>query len=91
MRVHVPDNVIFETLDAQLVLLNLDTSHYFNVTGSGARIWELIQEKGDTDEVRAAVVEEYAADEATLRRDLETFLGELEKRGLIVVERASSP
>ena len=91
MRARVADNVIFESLGDQLVLLNLDTSHYFNLKGSGPRVWELIQEHGNLDRVLSAMASEYRMEAGALEGDLHELVRDLEARGLIVVDRQPTP
>jgi len=77
------DDVLFEILADEAVLLNLNDSHYYGLDDVAMRIWQLLVEHGDTDSVVAQMLKEYDVDEATLRRDLAVLVEEMERRGLI--------
>ena len=88
MKVTTPSHVIFETLDEHAVLLNLDSGTYFQLNPTAARIWTLIQDHGDTQEILAAMKDEFNADTELLQRDLENLLQDLKERGLITTGEA---
>ena len=85
----IPDEVLHQQLDAETVLLHLDTETYYGLDEVGSRVWQLLQEHGSTEPVVAALVQEYDVDEATVRRDIDRLLGELADAGLI--RRAGGP
>jgi coenzyme PQQ synthesis protein D (PqqD) len=88
MRFTVNPNVIFEELDGQTVLLQLEGGVYYKLNGPGSRIWALIQEHGDLEKVHTALEGEYRVDPETARRDVASLVEDLEGRGLIVVDRS---
>jgi hypothetical protein len=77
------ENVLFEILADEAVLLNLNDSHYYGLDDVAMRIWQLLVTQGDTETVVAQMLKEYAVDEATIRRDLTVLVEEMERRGLI--------
>ena len=42
-RVSVNDDVLFQELDGEGVLLNLKTGVYFGLDSVGARVWQLLE------------------------------------------------
>ena len=64
------------------VLLQLDRQSYHGLDRVGARIWERLADEVTVDELIAELGARYDADTATLRADVERFLGELESEGL---------
>ena len=87
MKLRINPNVIFERLENEAVLLQLEGGIYYKLNGSGTRIWALIQEHGDLDKVLEALGGEYQVDPEVARRDVDRIVQELEERGLIVAER----
>lgn len=79
----IPDNVLFQEVDGEAVLLSLDQGCYYGLDELGTRIWKLIQQDLDGDQVVAAIVEEYDVEPDQARRDLDAFLNDLEQSGLI--------
>lgn len=82
--VGVPPDVIYRGVDQETVVLNLETGVYFGLDDVGARIWQLIVERGSLRAVRAALVDEFDVSAEALDRDLIAFVTELHAKGLIV-------
>jgi hypothetical protein len=80
----IPDEVVFEVLGGEAVVLNLETGIYFTLNPVGTRIWQLIEEHGDLARVRETMISEYEVGQEQLDRDLETLMGELVEKGLVV-------
>lgn len=79
----IPDNILFQEVDGEAVLLSLDEGCYYGLDELGTRIWKLIQQDLDSDQVVAAIVEEYEVEPEQARSDLDAFLSDLEQSGLI--------
>ena len=80
----IPDDVVFEVLEGEAVVLNLETGIYFTLNPVGTRIWQLIEEHGDLAKVRDAMISEYEVGEEALDRDIEALMRELVEKGLVV-------
>jgi hypothetical protein len=85
-RVKISDDVLFQEMDGESVLLDLTNEQYFGLNEVGTRIWQLLSENGETVEVLSQLTGEFDADEQILQRDLALLLNELEAGGLIVIE-----
>lgn len=70
-EIAAPD-VIADTLNDEVVIINLDTGSYFRLTGDAATAWAIVTAGVDTDDVPAAV-----------RRESERFVGVLVENGLL--------
>ena len=84
-RITIPQEVIFETLDDEVVLLNLASERYYSLDDIGTRMWQLLEERGDVEATVPQLLSEFQVDEATLRADLARLIGELKQAGLISV------
>lgn len=82
-----PDALARE-LDGEVLVLDLKSSHYFGLTGSGARIWQLVEAGDDGHAVVQTLTREFDADEAQLVADVSRFLTDLVARGLLVTREA---
>ncbi len=80
----IPDDVVFEVLEGEAVVLNLETGIYFTLNEVGTRIWQLIEEHGDLVKVREAMISEYEVGEEALDRDIEALMRELVDKGLVL-------
>lgn len=79
----VSDQVIFQVVADESVLLDLASENYLGLDEVGTRIWELINEGETMRVVVATLLAEYDTDEVTLIGDLENLLGDLQTQGLI--------
>ncbi|HWU11151.1 MAG TPA: PqqD family protein [Streptomyces sp.] len=70
-------------LSGEIILLDLRSSRYLSVSGVGVDIVNLLSVDRTEEELIAAVLEQYEVDEATVRRDALTFLGQLRDAGLL--------
>jgi hypothetical protein len=82
----VSSSVLSREVQGEAILLHLDTGEYFGLDAVGARIWQLIGEKGSLREVEAALAEEYDVEPARASADLDRIVDELVERQLIDVE-----
>lgn len=71
------------TIGNETIVLSLSDSRYFSVTGIGTRVFELLGEDRTLDELVETIVGEYEVDEATARRDVETFVARLREARLL--------
>ncbi len=79
------DDVLFQEVSGETVLLDLVSERYFGLDSIGGRIWELIGTHGKVELIFDAMVDEYDVDEPALRQDLEEHLLELHKNRLIQI------
>jgi Coenzyme PQQ synthesis protein D (PqqD) len=77
------EGVTWRELDEQIVVLDLESSLYLNVTGAGAVAWKLLAASTTLDAMVDAVLEVYDVDAETARADLQGFLDDLAQRKLL--------
>ena len=70
-------------LNGETIILNLKTSEYYGMDGTGARIWNLLQTPRTVIEIRDALLEAYDIESERCERDLLSLLQELVDVGLI--------
>ncbi len=83
MRVR-QDGLTAREVDGTLMVLDLTTSQYFGIRGSGRVVYDALAEDVDVDDLVEAVTSEYAVDEAVARADVEAFVRKLDEAGLLV-------
>jgi Coenzyme PQQ synthesis protein D (PqqD) len=84
-RVRVNDDVLFQELQGEAVLLNLKSGVYFGLDPVGTRIWQLFAEHEVLSEVARAVVAEYDVAEDKCSEDLLKLVDDLEKQDLVSI------
>ena len=80
--------VIHETIDGEVVIINLESGNYYSLRGTGACVWETIvagMDAGDIADHLAA-----AFDGLDAPPDISTFFESLEREGLITRSTESS-
>lgn len=85
-HVKVSDNVLFQDIEGECVLLNMDSELYFGLDGVGTRVWQLLSENSSTENAVEKLVTEFEVDKETVRRDLAKLLDELKIEKLVAVE-----
>ena len=79
-----PD-VISQEVSGETVLWDLKSENYFGLDAVGTRIWQLIRDNGDLQVILETILDEFDADEARIRGDLDALLSEIADLGLITV------
>jgi hypothetical protein len=70
-------------LDETVVVLDLKASRYLSLTGTGAFLWRLLAQGTTVDAMTVAVLDEFDVADATARRDVEAFVADLRREGLL--------
>ena len=77
-----PD-VLYRDLDGQAVILDLASGLYFGLNDVGTRIWTLMSEGRNVDDIAQILSREYEADRATIEQDIRDLTDALRARNLI--------
>jgi hypothetical protein len=77
--------------DSEPVLLNLENGAYYRANGVTLRIWELLAEPCELEQVVATLASEFDVSEERLRSDVQDVLDQLLKEGLIAVAGEKDP
>jgi hypothetical protein len=80
--------VLFQEVEGETVLLDLESEIYFGLDAVGTRIWQLIQESGDLLTIYNTLLEEYDVEERQLHSDLEALIMDANERGLVTLQSA---
>lgn len=83
-RVRIQDDVLFQELQGEAVLLNLTTGVYLGLDQIGTRVWQVLQEDGELNRVMEVMLQEYDVTQEKLAEDLLNLVGQMEKQGLLV-------
>ena len=77
-------NVAWRRVDAEAVLLNLDSSDYFSLNEAAALIWERLGKGDSLERIEAAVCAEYEVPPAAALKDIKALVKELTGKGLLL-------
>ena len=84
-RIRPSDEVLFQTLEDESVLLNLKSGVYFGLDSVGTRIWQLLPEHQLLSDIAARIIAEYDVAEDRCEADLLALVGDMERQGLVTV------
>ncbi|WP_346355427.1 lasso peptide biosynthesis PqqD family chaperone [Azotosporobacter soli] len=79
------EGLVAADMDGEKVMLNITTGKYFGLDQVGSRIWELIETPCAVYEIIQSLRLDYEVHEETCQKDVLTFLGLLQIRGLITI------
>ena len=82
-QLRIPENVLFTTVEQDVILLNTRSNQYYVLEEVGMRLWELLNQAGGVREVYQALLDEYEVSPAELERDLLELLEHLMENGLV--------
>lgn len=88
-RARIPDGILHQNLEDELVLLNLHTGVYFGLDSIGARTWELIHahQHLPLQQVLDSLVGEYEVQRDRCADDLLHLVTRLEENRLLEIAR----
>lgn len=85
-QVKASENVLFQEINGEYVLLNMESEQYFGLDEVGARIWEGIMEDTNPSVVLEQLENEYDVDPTSLRQDYLNLIEEMKAENLVVIE-----
>lgn len=72
----------------ELVMMSAEMGNYLGLTLVGARVWELIEVPLHLDDICTMLESEFDVTPELCREEVEQFLVELEKHGVVALEMA---
>jgi hypothetical protein len=76
--------VLAAHLEGEAVLLHMETKDYFRLNDTAAWVWKGLERGLDRPALIESLLERYEVTPEQAERELDTLLGELERRSLIV-------
>jgi hypothetical protein len=86
--IRVSDDVLFEDLHGEGVLLNLKTGVYLGLDPVGTRVWQLLEKRDLVSDILDTMLLEYDVDRQRCTEDLLALMSDLEKHGLVTLTDA---
>jgi hypothetical protein len=84
LRVNSP-HVIHETIDGEVIVINLASGNYYSVKGAGADVWDVIESSpgADKNAIAAAIAARFGRASDEIEREIADFLGALKREELV--------
>jgi len=78
-------SILFNDFDDGLMMMDIDSGHYFDIDSVGGRIWALIEAPVTLDTICDSLVAEYEVEDSVCRTETIGFIGELAEKGLVTL------
>ncbi|HKY49570.1 MAG TPA: PqqD family protein [Acidimicrobiia bacterium] len=77
------DDLVWQKVDADIVVLDLRTSIYFRINGSGAVLWEQLATEATNTDLENSLVARYGISAEKATSDVIAFLADARDRGFL--------
>jgi PqqD family protein of HPr-rel-A system len=81
--VTVPENVFWQRVGDEVVLLDAGTGEYHALNDTGSAMWQALEQCPDVASALESLREDYEVEGDRLAQDLEAFVAELLSTGLL--------
>ena len=82
-KIIISEEALSQEVNGETVILDLKSESYFGLDEVGTRIWQLLQEHGETKKVFDVMLDEFDVDADTLASDMKNLIDHLVDKGLI--------
>lgn len=76
-------NVMSETIDGEVIVINLATGTYYSLREAAAATWSLVERGATAEDVSATLETRYDGSQAAIMDAVQTFLSDLEHEELV--------
>jgi hypothetical protein len=87
-KVRIPEQVLISGLEAESVILNLDSERYFGLDEVGTHMLTVLNKAESIQTAYDALLTEYDVDREMLRQDLSAIIEQLASQGLVEITSA---
>lgn len=81
------DQFVETEIDGEIALMNHETGKFYTLAGTAVRTWQLIKDGVRLEDVVATLSREYEVEPQKCLEDIQTMLGDLERGGLIEIDK----
>lgn len=85
-----PANLVASEIDGEMVILNIESGHFFQLNQIGSRIWEALETPTTLGDLYRAMEDRFDVDQQTCRRDIAEFVDLLSKNDLVTIARVTT-
>ena len=84
--IEISSEILTQEVGGETVILDLKTESYFGLDEVGTRIWQLLQQEKDTQNITETMLDEYDVEEKQLEKDIQNLLTKLNEAGIITFD-----
>ncbi len=79
------NDILDQDMQDELIILNMKDENYLGLDETGTRFWKVLLNSSSVKDAYEKLLDEYEVEPETLHSDLNEFIGNLEKNGLITI------
>lgn len=79
--------VVHETIEGEVVIVNLDKGDYYSLVQAGADIWSAITSGVCRSDIIQEMIQRYAGSSATIEKGVNDFIDQLQREELIKIDQ----
>jgi SAM-dependent methyltransferase len=86
-------SIVFDVLDGEVVVVNLDNGSYYILEGAGSVVWQMLAAGRRVPEITEALLRHYEGERTAVERSVADFVAQMEQESLLVAAppTASAP
>jgi hypothetical protein len=88
-RFRIGPEIVHETVDDEVIAIDLASGSYYSLAGSGPVIWELLGSGVSEAAIVTALAVQFEAEEVEIGAAVSALLGQLRENGLVVSEEGA--
>lgn len=88
-RLRIGPEIVHETVDGEVIAIDLENGSYYSLAGSGPAIWQLLGPGASEAEVLIALATSHDVPAEEISAAVSGFLRQLEEHGLVVRDGAA--
>jgi hypothetical protein len=77
-------SIVFDVLEGEVVLVNLDSGSYYILEGTASAIWQMVAAGWSVAEIAGALSRHYTGGPAAIESSVSDFVGQLEQEAAVV-------
>ena len=85
-RFRIGPEIVHETVDGEVIAIDLANGSYYSLAGSGPAIWDLLVHGVSEAEIGTALAGRFEAEDGEIGTAVSVLLAQLQENGLIVSE-----
>lgn len=85
-RFRIGPEIVHETVDGEVIAIDLANGSYYSLAGSGPAIWELLAHGISEAQIGTALAGRFEAEDGEIDTAVSELLAQLQENGLIVSE-----
>jgi hypothetical protein len=89
-RFRIGPEIVHETVDGEVIAIDLADGSYYSLAGSGPAIWELLGQGVSEAEICVVLAGRFEAEEVEIGAAVAALLAQLRENGLIVSEEGTA-